>query len=163
MLKGLTALDILHESGLINLFGKFEEVDKFEVSPVLLRKGQTKLALYGIGSQRDDRLCRAFRGSFITPHFFRTFWYIEQFQKRNKRFRWWRENFSRLCFIYELTYLNFLWLSVHFQAKYEFHWHLRKFRRRNPFSASKGRCGILVQFISAPSESTSAVAQSIYW
>ncbi|KAM3722642.1 Double-strand break repair protein [Dirofilaria immitis] len=59
--KGLTALDVLHESGLINLFGKFEEIDQFIVSPVLLVKGKTKLALYGIGSQRDDRLCRAFR------------------------------------------------------------------------------------------------------
>uniref|UniRef100_A0A8R1XZU4 WD_REPEATS_REGION domain-containing protein n=1 Tax=Onchocerca volvulus TaxID=6282 RepID=A0A8R1XZU4_ONCVO len=59
--KGLTALDILHESGLINLFGKFEEIDQFIVSPILLVKGKTKLALYGIGSQRDDRLCRAFR------------------------------------------------------------------------------------------------------
>ncbi|VDN03974.1 unnamed protein product [Thelazia callipaeda] len=59
--KGLTALDVLHESGLINLFGKFEEIDQFVVSPLLLTKGKTKLALYGIGSQRDDRLCRAFR------------------------------------------------------------------------------------------------------
>ncbi|VDN38336.1 unnamed protein product [Gongylonema pulchrum] len=58
---GLTALDVLHESGLINLFGKFEEIDKFVVSPLLLMKNETKLALYGIGSQRDDRLCRAFR------------------------------------------------------------------------------------------------------
>ncbi|VDK46254.1 unnamed protein product [Anisakis simplex] len=59
--KGLSALDLLHEAGLINLFGKFEEIDKFVVSPVLLRKGKTNLAIYGIGSQRDDRLCRAFR------------------------------------------------------------------------------------------------------
>lgn len=59
--KGLTALDLLHEAGLINLFGKFEEIDKFVVSPILLNKGKTNLAIYGIGSQRDDRLCRAFR------------------------------------------------------------------------------------------------------
>uniref|UniRef100_A0A9J2PEA3 Mre11 DNA-binding domain-containing protein n=1 Tax=Ascaris lumbricoides TaxID=6252 RepID=A0A9J2PEA3_ASCLU len=59
--KGLSALDLLHETGLINLFGKFEEIDKFVVSPILLKKGKTNLAIYGIGSQRDDRLCRAFR------------------------------------------------------------------------------------------------------
>lgn len=59
--KGLSALDVLHESGLINLFGKFEAIDKFVVSPLLLKKGKTNLAIYGIGSQRDDRLCRAFR------------------------------------------------------------------------------------------------------
>lgn len=64
-LKGLTALDVLHESGLLNLFGKFEEIDKFVISPLLLMKGKTKLALYGIGNQRDDRLCRAFRGLIL--------------------------------------------------------------------------------------------------
>uniref|UniRef100_A0A915DHK9 Mre11 DNA-binding domain-containing protein n=1 Tax=Ditylenchus dipsaci TaxID=166011 RepID=A0A915DHK9_9BILA len=58
--KGLTALDVLHETGLINLFGKFNDVDQIEVSPILLRKGDTKIAIYGISSQRDDRLCRAF-------------------------------------------------------------------------------------------------------
>uniref|UniRef100_A0A0N5AYB9 Mre11_DNA_bind domain-containing protein n=1 Tax=Syphacia muris TaxID=451379 RepID=A0A0N5AYB9_9BILA len=59
--KGLSALDVLHESGLINFFGKFENIDEFIVSPILLKKGKTHIALYGIGSQRDDRLCRAFR------------------------------------------------------------------------------------------------------
>ncbi|KAI1721371.1 mre11 DNA-binding presumed domain-containing protein [Ditylenchus destructor] len=58
--KGLTALDDLHETGLINFFGKFNDVDKIEVAPILLKKGQTKIAIYGISSQRDDRLCRAF-------------------------------------------------------------------------------------------------------
>ncbi|CAI4232502.1 unnamed protein product [Auanema sp. JU1783] len=63
--KGLTALDLLHEAGLINLFGKFENIDKFELSPILLRKGDTRLALFGMGSQRDDRLCRAFQNESI--------------------------------------------------------------------------------------------------
>ncbi|GMT19219.1 hypothetical protein PFISCL1PPCAC_10516, partial [Pristionchus fissidentatus] len=57
---GLTALDELHESGLVNLFGKFEQVEEMTVSPILLTKGTTRLALYGVGSQRDDRLNRAF-------------------------------------------------------------------------------------------------------
>uniref|UniRef100_A0A1I8AWQ2 Double-strand break repair protein n=1 Tax=Steinernema glaseri TaxID=37863 RepID=A0A1I8AWQ2_9BILA len=59
--KGLSVQDSLHEVGLLNLFGKFETIDSFEVNPILLRKGKTNLALYGIGSQRDDRLCRAFQ------------------------------------------------------------------------------------------------------
>ncbi|KHJ74839.1 putative DNA repair protein, partial [Oesophagostomum dentatum] len=63
--KGLTILDVLHEAGLVNLFGKFSDVDQFDVSPVLLRKGSTRVALFGIGSQRDDRLCRAFAGHTI--------------------------------------------------------------------------------------------------
>lgn len=58
---GLSALDIFHESGLLNLFGKHENFDQIEVWPVLLKKGATKLAIYGIGSQRDDRLYRALR------------------------------------------------------------------------------------------------------
>ncbi|KAL3068418.1 hypothetical protein niasHT_030709 [Heterodera trifolii] len=58
--KGLSALDVLHEAGLINLFGKFCDVDQIEVTPILLTRGNTKIALYGIGSQRDDRLARSF-------------------------------------------------------------------------------------------------------
>ncbi|KJH43053.1 DNA repair protein [Dictyocaulus viviparus] len=63
--KGLTILDVLHEAGLVNLFGKFSDIDQFDVSPILLRKGSTRVALFGIGSQRDDRLCRAFAGHTI--------------------------------------------------------------------------------------------------
>ncbi|CAB3405913.1 unnamed protein product [Caenorhabditis bovis] len=63
--KGLTALDLLHEAGLINLFGKHEDISKFDVAPLLLKKGETRLALYGIGSQRDDRLVRAFKDDSI--------------------------------------------------------------------------------------------------
>lgn len=69
--KGLTALDLLHESGLVNLFGKHSNIQEFIVSPILLRKGETRLALYGIGSQRDDRLVRAFKNnsiSFLRPN-----------------------------------------------------------------------------------------------
>ncbi|KAK6046551.1 putative DNA repair protein [Cooperia oncophora] len=61
----LTILDVLHEAGLVNLFGKFSDIDQFDVSPILLRKGSTRVALFGIGSQRDDRLCRAFAGHTI--------------------------------------------------------------------------------------------------
>lgn len=60
------ALDILHDAGLLNLFGKFSNVDNIVVKPVLLKKGNTKVALYGIGSQRDDRLQRAFNCNIKT-------------------------------------------------------------------------------------------------
>jgi len=59
--KGLSSLDIFHEAGLINLFGKFCNVDHINCAPLLLRKGDCNLAIYGIGSQRDDRLCRSFK------------------------------------------------------------------------------------------------------
>jgi double-strand break repair protein MRE11 len=35
-------------------------VGKLRISPVLLRKGSTHLALYGLGNLRDERLCRLF-------------------------------------------------------------------------------------------------------
>lgn len=30
--QGLTILDVLHEAGLVNLFGKFSDIDQFDVS-----------------------------------------------------------------------------------------------------------------------------------
>ncbi|GAA6043588.1 hypothetical protein JCM8097_005270 [Rhodosporidiobolus ruineniae] len=62
----LCALDILSASGLINYFGRMELPgqatddaealeDGLKVKPVLLQKGDTKLALYGMGNIRDDR------------------------------------------------------------------------------------------------------------
>ncbi len=62
----MCALDILAASGLINYFGKMELPSEWneddtttqtglEVKPVLLQKGETKLALYGMGNIRDER------------------------------------------------------------------------------------------------------------
>lgn len=60
-LSNLCALDVLSAMGLINHFGKCVNLDKIEIKPVLLQKGCTKLALYGLGSIRDERLHRIFR------------------------------------------------------------------------------------------------------
>lgn len=46
---------------MINYFGKAPNIEQIEVSPLLLQKGNTKLALYGLGSCRDERLHRMFR------------------------------------------------------------------------------------------------------
>lgn len=62
----LCALDVLSASGLINYFGRMELPgqstnddealeDGLKVKPILLQKGDTKLALYGMGNIRDDR------------------------------------------------------------------------------------------------------------
>uniref|UniRef100_A0A0K0F6T2 Double-strand break repair protein MRE11A (inferred by orthology to a human protein) n=1 Tax=Strongyloides venezuelensis TaxID=75913 RepID=A0A0K0F6T2_STRVS len=59
--NGLTALDLFHEAGLLNLFGKFRDIDNIVINPILIKKGNTRVAIYGIGSQRDDRLHRAFK------------------------------------------------------------------------------------------------------
>lgn len=47
--EGLCALDLLSASGLVNHFGHSESVEKIQISPILLQKGSTKLALYGLG------------------------------------------------------------------------------------------------------------------
>ena len=66
----LAALDLLAVSNLVNYFGRQDEVDKVEVSPVLLKKGTTKVAIYGMGSMRDERLNRMWQGKkvrFLEP------------------------------------------------------------------------------------------------
>ena len=56
----LCSLDLLSAAGLINYFGKYTNLDRIEISPLLMQKGTTKLALYGLGSIRDERLHRMF-------------------------------------------------------------------------------------------------------
>lgn len=56
----LCSLDLLHTAGLVNYFGKALTLDKIQISPLLLQKGETRLALYGLGSIRDERLHRVF-------------------------------------------------------------------------------------------------------
>uniref|UniRef100_A0A3Q3GLH8 Double-strand break repair protein n=1 Tax=Labrus bergylta TaxID=56723 RepID=A0A3Q3GLH8_9LABR len=64
--EGLCALDLLSASGLVNHFGHSHSVEKIEISPVLLHKGSTKLALYGLGSIPDERLYRMFVNNQVT-------------------------------------------------------------------------------------------------
>ncbi|RMZ69075.1 double-strand break repair mus-23 [Pyrenophora seminiperda CCB06] len=54
-------LDLLQASGFVNYFGRTPEVDKIAVKPVLLQKGGTKLALYGLSNVRDERLFHTWR------------------------------------------------------------------------------------------------------
>lgn len=61
----LAALDILSVSGLINYYGRTPESDNIQVKPVLLQKGRTKLALYGLSNVRDERLFRTFRDGHV--------------------------------------------------------------------------------------------------
>lgn len=63
------SLDILQVAGLVNYFGRVPEVDNIQVKPVLLQKGRTKLALYGLSNVRDERLFRTFRDHHVS--FFR--------------------------------------------------------------------------------------------
>ncbi|KAI1430471.1 double-strand break repair protein mus-23 [Xylaria sp. CBS 124048] len=55
------SLDLLQVAGLVNYYGRTPKVDDIDVKPVLLQKGSTKLALYGISNVRDERMFRNFR------------------------------------------------------------------------------------------------------
>lgn len=56
--EALAALDLLAVSNLMNYIGKTDRVDDVEITPILLRKHDTKIALYGLGAMRDERLNR---------------------------------------------------------------------------------------------------------
>ncbi|NXV96354.1 MRE11 protein, partial [Calonectris borealis] len=62
----LCALDILSCAGLLNHFGRSNSVEKIDISPILLRKGRTKIALYGLGAIPDERLYRMFVNKQVT-------------------------------------------------------------------------------------------------
>jgi double-strand break repair protein MRE11 len=75
---GLASLDLLHMAGLLNYYGKILEADSIQIKPVLLQKGRTKLALYGMSNVRDERLFRTFeRGNvtFFQPGVQRADWF----------------------------------------------------------------------------------------
>lgn len=57
----LCSLDLLQASGLLNYFGRVAEADNIEAKPILLQKGLTKLALFGLSNVRDERMFRTFR------------------------------------------------------------------------------------------------------
>lgn len=71
----LAALDLLAVNSLVNYFGRHDEVDKVAVSPVLIQKGAddgedgdgevTRVALFGMGSMRDERLNRMWQGKRV--------------------------------------------------------------------------------------------------
>lgn len=63
---GTSALDVLATNGCLNYFGLTPSLDAIHVTPILLKKGHTYIALYGIGHVRDERLLRCFRMKKVT-------------------------------------------------------------------------------------------------
>ena len=66
----LSAVDLLSVSNLVNYFGRQDDVESIKISPVLIQKGETNVALYGMGSMRDERLNRMWQGKkvkFLRP------------------------------------------------------------------------------------------------
>ena len=63
---------------MLNYFGKAREVDDITVTPVLLRKGTSRLAVYGLGNVRDERLHRTFKNKkvkMLRPKEFENDWF----------------------------------------------------------------------------------------
>ena len=58
---GSSSIDVLSSAGLVNYFGHVASLDDIIVRPILLQKGDTFVALYGMGNVRDERLHRCFR------------------------------------------------------------------------------------------------------
>jgi len=66
----LAALDLLSVSNLVNYFGTVDQVDNVNISPILINKGTTNVALYGMGNLRDERLNRMWQSKkvrFLKP------------------------------------------------------------------------------------------------
>lgn len=62
----LSPLDILEAAHLINYFGRVDNVEDIRVRPILMQKGLSKLAIYGTGWVRDERLHRAYISGKVT-------------------------------------------------------------------------------------------------
>lgn len=58
--SSVSSLDILSITGLVNYFGKWTDYTQVRISPVLMQKGATRLALYGLSHLKDQRLARLF-------------------------------------------------------------------------------------------------------
>ena len=69
-LQMLSSLDQLNVNSYVNHFGKVMDIERIQVSPVLFSKGlgsQTvKIALFGIGHIKDERLNMAFENNRIS-------------------------------------------------------------------------------------------------
>lgn len=59
-------MDILSTSGLLNYFGRCDNLQEVTISPIMMRKGNSQLALYGLSHIHDNRLARLFKDTKVT-------------------------------------------------------------------------------------------------
>lgn len=64
--KHVSSLDLLSCNGLVNYFGKSPSLTKVSIEPLIMRKGETKVALYGLSHIKDERLARLFADQAVT-------------------------------------------------------------------------------------------------
>lgn len=66
----LSSLDLLSTTGLVNYFGRWTDLSQVDISPILIRKGESQMALYGLSHIHDVRLARLvkdFKVNFNCP------------------------------------------------------------------------------------------------
>lgn len=61
----LSSMDILSSTGLLNYFGKWQDLSKVEITPLVMQKNETRIALYGLSHIHDARLARLFRDKLV--------------------------------------------------------------------------------------------------
>lgn len=54
-------MDLLSVSGLINYFGKWTDLTQITITPLIMKKGKSHIALYGLSYINDQRLSRLLR------------------------------------------------------------------------------------------------------
>jgi len=57
----LSVLNTLADAGVINYFGRQTNLQEVRIHPILFEKGTTKLAIFGLGALREERLHRLWR------------------------------------------------------------------------------------------------------
>jgi len=57
----LSVLNTLADAGVINYFGRQSDLSEVRIHPILFEKGSTKLAVFGLGALREERLHRLWR------------------------------------------------------------------------------------------------------
>lgn len=61
----MSPMDLLSDTGLINYFGRWNDLTNVRISPIMLQKDKTKLAIYGLSYIHDNRLVRLFKDGKI--------------------------------------------------------------------------------------------------
>lgn len=68
------SIDVLSATGLINYFGKWTDLTRVVIPPIVLKKRNTQIALYGLSYINDQRLSRLYRDEKV--YFFKCILYL---------------------------------------------------------------------------------------
>jgi double-strand break repair protein MRE11 len=65
----LSSMDLLSTAGLVNYFGKVNDLSHIHLSPIIMQKGDTKIGLYGFSHVPDRRCYALFKDSKVSIDF----------------------------------------------------------------------------------------------